>query len=134
MLAENSVTGSRTLSIFFCAKRRESRRKGYRRRQEIADNVFWIISGPKKSPARRVLPCERGCVRVKNEYLEDQLKAQLHGSSIVRAGDLAYVRAPDGTVDTAAIYVSTELRVIPNVVGFKTKFGMEPFGEGDVLE
>jgi hypothetical protein len=70
----------------------------------------------------------------KSERLENQLNTQLHGSSIVRAGDLTHVRAANGAVDTSTVDVPTQLRVVPDVVGFKAKFRMKPFGEGNVLK
>src|SRR5690242_7109949 len=88
----------------------------------------------KKSPARRELRRERGCVRVKTSTSEDHLGAELQRSGVKGAGDLTDVRTADGAVDASAVHISTKLRVIPDVIGFESELGVKPFGKGNVLK
>ncbi len=72
----------------------------------------------------RLWPNRRGVRGFYTERLEDHLGSQLKSSGVIGACDLAHISTADCAVDASTVYVSTELGVVPNVVGLETEFGM----------
>src|SRR5256885_9354942 len=83
-------------------------------------DVLRAEQSTKKKPAW--LPPGGRARAFRTNRLEDHLGSELEGAGIIGTGDLADISTADRAVNASTIYISAELRVVPDVISFITQF------------